>query len=262
MKQHRAVTSLAIIKPVLKWLMFPGTNLHARLRYRKLANFLVEFDDEGSATLDAGSGNGMLAYQSYLKGSKVLAVSIKDSEVDGCRKLFNEYLGISSERLSFEYGNLYELNQWTKRRFGQIICSETLEHIENDVEVCRSFWSLLEPGGVLHVCAPNADHPYNKQFPLDEDELGGHVRHGYTVETYRQLLEPLGFQIEQVVGLGGPIRQAFNRGIKETQGRFGAAAGLPLFLLALVALPFERRDVNPPVPFSIYVKARKPVEVV
>lgn len=250
----------AVCKLQFKWWLYPGINLHARLRYRRLP----EWFDSGQGAelrrvLDAGCGNGMLTYQSFRKGGTVIGISFKSGEVSGSKDLFNGYLGISGDRLRFEEGNLYELD-FPANHFDEIICVEVLEHLRRDVDVCRLFWETLKPGGALHVCAPNAEHPYNMAFPLDYEEKGGHVRPGYTELSYRKLLEPLGFELEKVVGLGGPIRQAFNRRIKETQARFGAGAGLPLFFLSLVALLFERHDVNPAVPFSIYIKARKPLE--
>jgi hypothetical protein len=107
----------------------------------------------------------------------------------------------------------------------------------------------------VHITTPNADHPYNRTFPLDLAEHGGHVRPGYTEASYRALLEPIGFRVEEVSGLGGPIRQAFNARIKAVQARFGAAAGLPLFVAALPWLPLDPEA--PRVPFSLYARARK-----
>lgn len=243
-----------------KWTFFPGTNLHARLRYRRLPIHFGESDRKSKRrVLDAGSGNGMLAYKAWAKGNQVLAVSIKSAEVAGCRNLFNQYLEIDQNELEFRECNLYALDLEAES-FDEVICSETLEHLLRDEEVCRTFWRLLKPGGMLHLCTPNAEHPYNKAFLLDYEEKGGHVRPGYTEESYRELLEPLGFEVEETMGLGGPIRQAFNRKIKELQSRLGAVAGLPLFLLALLVLPFERRDVSPTMPFSIYAKVGKPLE--
>lgn len=199
----------------------------------------------------------MLAYQAWKRRNRVVGVSFKASEVDGCRRLFNEYLAIPQSELSFREGNLYALD-FPPESFDEIICSETLEHLRRDDNVCQSFWRLLKPGGVLHLCAPNADHPYNVAFPLDPEETGGHVRPGYTLETYARLLEPIGFRVMASEGLGGPVRQWFNWRIKEVQARFGAWAGIPLFLLALPFLPFESRSREKAVPFSLYVRAVKP----
>jgi len=249
---------LAAFKLRLKWLLYPGINLHARLRHRSLPQYFGGSDDQGPRrVLDAGSGNGMLSYQSYRKGNTVIGVSFKSSEVVGSRKLFNDFLGIPEERLRFEEGNLYDL-EFPNDHFDEIICAEVLEHLRRDTEVCRSFWRILKPGGVLHICAPNAEHPYNATFPLDESESGGHVRAGYTWGSYRTLLEPIGFQLVEAVGLGGPVRQFFNWRIKEVQSRFGVIAGFPLFLSALPLLVFESRRHESERPFSLYVKAAKP----
>ena len=37
---------------------------------------------------------------------------------------------------------------------------------------------------------------------FDNSEDGGHVRDGYTLESYRKLLEPAGFRIEKSFGIG------------------------------------------------------------
>lgn len=232
-------------------------NLHARLRYHRLPRYFgAPRQGEVRRVLDAGSGNGMLAYRASLLGNQVLGVSFKTSEVTGSTTLFNEFLGIGTERLRFEEGNLYALKH-EDGAFDEIICAEVLEHLRRDGEVCASFHRLLKPGGVLHVCAPNADHPYNRDFPLDPDESGGHVRPGYTLESYRELLEPLGFVIEETARIGGPVRQWFNWRIKEIQARHGVLAGLPWFLVALPALWFESAAGERRMPFSLYVRARR-----
>ena len=241
----------------LKWLMYPGVNLHARLRYRRLPRYIAGSMDESSRrVLDAGSGNGMLSYQGFLKGNSVIGISFKSSEVAGCRQLFNRYLGIPKDRLEFLEGDLYELD-FPDNYFDEIVCAEVLEHLRDDASVCRAFWRMLKPGGVLHVCAPNAEHPYNATFPLDDHESGGHVRPGYTVASYRALLEPIGFEIVATVGLGGAVRQFFNSRIKNVQRRYGALAGFPLFVAALLVLPFESRRSERQMPFSIYIRAVK-----
>lgn len=235
---------------------YPGVNLHARDRYITLPKFFASVEPGSEMhVLDAGSGNGMLAYKSYRNGARVTGVSFRDEEVRKARDLFNVAKAIPSTHLRFEQKNLYELD-FPAGSFDEIICSEVIEHLQRDQFVCRKFFELLKPGGVLHLCAPNAEHPYNATFPLDKTESGGHVRPGYTLESYRALLEPLGFQITASAGLGGPVRQAFNRRIKEIQARVGAAAGVPLFF---VALPFLWIDRLTPlrVPFSLYVRARK-----
>lgn len=243
------------LRESLKWLLFPGLNLHARLRRRALSEYFGKAaPGEERLVLDAGCGNGMLSHQSYLRGNRVIGVSIKEQEVARCRRLFNEYLGIPEDRLRFRVTNLYDL-EGMSLQFDEIICSEVLEHIRRDKDVCRSFWNVLKPQGVLHLCAPNAEHPDNVSAVLDTEEAGGHVRPGYTMETYKALLEPLGFKITSCHGVGGPVRQYVNRRIillQEARRPWTAA------LLWCVALPFLWLDPGAPaMPFSLYIRAVK-----
>lgn len=249
------MTALTTARDSAKWLLFPGLNLHARLRNRVLPRYFGRpFKGEIRTVLDAGCGNGMLAYQAYLRGNRAVGISNKRGEVERNRRLFHGLLGVSDEHLRFEVGDLHELPA-LGMKFDEIICAEVLEHIADDRCVCRHFWSVLGTEGVLHLCCPNADHPDNRSAILDRDETGGHVRPGYTVESYRALLEPLGFQIKEVVGLGGPMRQWCNKRITRAQ----QLGGLPLGMIAFLPLwPMACCESSTPrVPYSLYVRAVK-----
>lgn len=242
----------------IKWLLFPGLNLHARLRHRRLPRYFGRpANGEDRLVLDAGCGNGMLAYQSYRLGNRVLGVSIKD-EVQRNQRLFHDHLGIPRERLDFRDVNLYDIES-LNQQFDEIICTEVLEHIRGDRQVCTSFFRILKPGGVLHLCCPNADHPYHRAYPLDPEERGGHVRSGYTYQSYRELLEPIGFELSPPIGLGGPLRQTCNVPITRSQELGGLWLGVPVFTLLAPLGSLDWGD--PPVPFSLYVQARRPDRV-
>ena len=238
----------------LRWWLFPGINLHARLRYHVLPACFRRASPAPLDVLDAGCGNGMLSYRSCRLGHRVLGVSIKQDEVLNCRRLFNDHLGIPVDRLRFESFNLYELDR-LGRQFDEIICSEVLEHLVRDAEVVQSFSRLLRPGGVLHLCAPNAEHPDNAASPLDPAESGGHVRPGYTLETYQSLLGPAGFQIVATQGIGGPIREFFNRRIIAIERKCGWVVAFLLFLVAQLLVWMDPAD--PRCPYSIYVRATR-----
>ena len=83
------------------------------------------------------------------------------------------------------------------------------------------------------------------------------MRAGYTEEDYRKLLEPVGFQVESVVGIGTPAVYYADRILRAIRNRLGDWAALPLFPIALPAVWLA--TLNPLVPFSLCVKAIKPV---
>jgi SAM-dependent methyltransferase len=196
----------------------------------------------------------MLTYQSYLRGNRAIGVSIKKGEVERNERLFNGYLSIPENRLSFRVHDLYEVES-LGMQFDQIICSEVLEHIRRDEALCHAFWRILKPGGLLHLCCPNAEHPDHVRYPLDPEELGGHVRPGYTAASYRALLEPIGFRLSEPVGLGGPMRQACNKRITAIQESFGLLPGVLFFAMFWPLQVFD--NAHPRVPYSLYVRATK-----
>jgi SAM-dependent methyltransferase len=203
-----------------KWALFPGLDLHTHCRYRFLPRF---FRSGAIDTLDAGCGNGALAYAAYRRGNRVLGVTIAEDQI--------------------------------RQKFDQIICTETLEHIARDKFVVEQFYDLLRDGGVLHLACPFSNHPFNRgRFDPDESN-GWHVRDGYTLESYRALLEPVGFRIVQSAGLGSPLLVKLDTAVRSVWNRSGTAVALPLFLLTW---PVQFLDyLNPRVPLSLYVQAVK-----
>lgn len=234
-----------------KEVIIPWVDLHTRCR----SYFLPKFFRSGEIdTLDAGFGNGALSYAAYKLGNRVLGVTYDPTQVQKAHTFFPA-LNTDPERLQFQVCNLYDLPK-VNRKFDQIICSETLEHIQKDDVIIKYFYEILKPGGVLHLCCPFALHPDNNLGRTNEPEDGGHVRDGYTLETYQKLLQPVGFEIVKNAGLGSPLLVALDKLIVAVRMKLGDIAALPLFFLSL---PLQRLDyLNPSVPFSLYVQAIKP----
>src|SRR5881296_2631908 len=170
-------------------LIMPGADLFTRRRVR-----LKRYWQTGSRrVLDAGSGNGWFSYLAVRSGATVVAVNMDEGQVKKAIRFYNKTFGIPTDRLEFRLLNLYNV-ETIPGSFDEIICYETLEHIKRDTEVCSSFFRMLRPNGILHLCCPNADHPRWRNEWLDDKEGGYHVRAGYTLKTYQELLEPLGFR--------------------------------------------------------------------
>ena len=238
------------LKLIAKGIFFPGLDLHTRCRYRFLDEFIQPGDIE---TLDAGCGNGALSYLAYRKGNRILGVTFAPREVSDTMALFR-YRGIPPERIDIRQMNIYDLRS-LNRRFDQIICSETLEHIKHDREVVQMFADLLKPGGRLILCCPHALHPEHKLGRTDEPETGYHVRDGYTFESYAAILDSAGLQVLQRIGLGSPVVCKLDRWLRGLRNKVGDAGAFPVFLLFLPFMWLDYRD--PKMPFSVAVVAEK-----
>ncbi|MDH3975268.1 MAG: class I SAM-dependent methyltransferase [Deltaproteobacteria bacterium] len=237
---------------MIRWFFFPGLDLHTRNR-----TSLCYFWSKGERNvLDAGSGNGYFSWLAYKSGATVVAMNCEEKQIEKANSFFIDYLGENSEKLIFEQKNLYQLND-ENRVFDEIICYEVLEHIKNDSFVCEQFYRILRPGGTLHLCCPNSSHPRHKSETLDLEEMGGHYRPGYSEEDYHKLLLPIGFHIEVIVGLGPSALYYADAILRKIRSHTGDAFALPLFSLFYPFIKFAR--FNPNLPFSIYVKATKPV---
>jgi SAM-dependent methyltransferase len=244
------MSSLLSINPnFLRYLALPGTDIFTRRRTALEKYWLTG----KRKVLDAGFGNGWFAYRAYKSGATVTALAIGPDLIRKAKALYNGYLGIPEDRLSFREMNLYDVAELDDT-FDEIICYEALEHIRSDAAICRGFRQLLRPGGVLHLCCPNSEHPRWRRETLDLAESGGHVRHGYTEQSFRELLEPIGFRIDHAEGVGGSfivfIQEKLQAPLRRICGELGAA------FVAALAAPFVAWDRPfPGVPFSIYVRA-------
>jgi len=235
----------------MRSLIYPGLDLHVRDRAR-LAQFWMTGTRD---VLDAGSGNGYFSWLAYRSGAHVTAWNYDAGQVEKAREFLVDYSGADPTRLRFEHRNLYELES-EDRRFDEIICFEVLEHLRRDEFVLAQFSRVLRPGGVLHLCCPNSEHPRHQAEVLDLHESGGHVRAGYTEAAYRALLSRAGLEVECVVGIGSHGLYVADKLLRRLRNAAGDIAALPLLPLAL---PFVwASGLNPPVPFSIYTLARKP----
>jgi SAM-dependent methyltransferase len=231
-------------------LLYPGLDLHTRNRAS-----LCRFWRSGARdVLDAGCGNGYFSWLAYRSGARVVGLNIDAAQVAKADDFLLGYRRADRARLRFEQRNLYELAQET-RQFDEIICYEVLEHLKDDAGVVRQFFRILRPGGVLHLCCPNRLHARHQAEILDHDEKGGHVRAGYTEEDYRRLLEPAGFAIDRIAGIGPRSLYFADELLRRVRNRVGDIGALPLLPFALPVVWLARTD--PRAPFSLYVRAVK-----
>lgn len=228
----------------------PGTNLftHRRVMLKKY------WLNGHRNVLDAGSGNGWFSYLAYKTGANVTAVNISEDQVKKAKKFYNDWLGIHENKIMFINLNLYNLKELDKK-YDEIICFETLEHIKDDKSVCKHFWDRLNVNGVLHLCCPYSQHTKWKNEDLDLNESGYHVRAGYTLKTYKELLEPIGFEIQVVEGMGDKYLVSVHLLLQKLQKHIPNIFYVPITFVFLPLVWFDGNKLD--CPYSIYVKAIK-----
>jgi len=82
-------------------------------------------------------------------------------------------------------------------QFSCVVCSEVLEHIEEDEAALREMRRVLKPGGSLILTVP-AHHRY---WGFD-DEFAGHQRR-YDLPDFYRKIRALGFEIPKTVKMAG-----------------------------------------------------------
>ena len=140
----------------------------------------------GQRLFEAGAGIGNLSHM-LIHRERLLLV---DHELEYVNMLADRYGWRPNVRV--EHGDLTEpelYDAFLKERVDTILCSNVLEHLEEDRLVLENMHRTLQPGGHCIILAPAERWLYNG---LDE-ELG-HVRR-YTRGELRDKMQAAGFEI-------------------------------------------------------------------
>lgn len=157
-------------------------------------------------TLDAGCGNGAFAFYASSIGNQAIGVCF---DKPSCQTMQSRAVRVGMNNTKFIQGDLRTLDQWGDRlgKFDQIICFETIEHIQNDKKLIADLSHLLNPKGRLLLTTP-----YKHYKPLLGDHLascedGGHVRWGYTHREIKALFQEYGLEVTTESYISGFISQ-------------------------------------------------------
>ena len=140
-----------------------------------------------------------------------------------------------------------------KNKFDTVLCSEVLEHLQDDNLALKILYSLLKPNGILVVDVPAFPFLLSKF-----DIMHGHFRR-YTKNTISKIVVNAGFTIEEirywnVFGFFGWLffLKIFNLGLKEsTNSFFSSFMGNFLKIESKIKFPFG---------LNILLKAKKSMQ--
>jgi len=163
--------------------------------------------------LDAGSGFGQYTFfiSSKNRKWKITGVDVKDEQIDDCNNFFGE---IGRNNVSFAVADLVSYRK--PEAYNMILSVDVMEHILEDVEVFKNFYTSLKSSGMLLISTPSDqggsdvhDHDHANSF-IDE-----HVRDGYNIEEIRQKLQEAGFsKTEAYYDYGAPGKISWKLSMK------------------------------------------------
>jgi 2-polyprenyl-6-hydroxyphenyl methylase / 3-demethylubiquinone-9 3-methyltransferase len=109
-----------------------------------------------SSVLDLGCGRGFYANAISKLGNNKIQVTALDNNY--------KYLEVAKKssqntKIKFIEGDA-ENTGLSSNKFDVIICSELLEHVDNDNLVLNEVYRITKPGGVLLISVPNANYPW------------------------------------------------------------------------------------------------------
>lgn len=183
--------------------------VEADLAFRRRCETVIEYLDAGpdDTILDCGCGYGFyLRLLDDLTGAAIVGLDPDPDRLDQCRLQLGD-----RSRISFIRGDAQDL-PFAAASFSHAVCSEVLEHLDDDRAAMAELFRVLRPGGSLALTVPSADYPAAWDpinFALERTvkrHLGGERpwsgiwyghRRLYTMDQLRALAVGAGFVVEE-----------------------------------------------------------------
>jgi len=142
----------------------------------------------GQRVLDVGGGTGSLLHY-FDACQQRYALDISEDCVTKLQQLFSV-----SQNVQVVLGDIVEpavQQQFLNAGIDSILCTNVLEHVEDDLSMLQAFHNILAPlGGCLGILVPAHQQIYGTM-----DQLAGHYRR-YSQSLLLERLKSVGFSIE------------------------------------------------------------------
>ncbi len=169
--------------------------------YRIIFSVVNKYLKGKKKILDIGCGAGTISLYLANIGNEVLGIDISQNAINSCNESakFLGFRNINFERITFP-------DKVPSGQFDYIICSEVLEHLENDDLALKKIYALLKPEGVAVISTPSKNAPlYKLGFAKKFDERVGHLRR-YTLQELVSKCKKNNFSILETKKTEGILR--------------------------------------------------------
>jgi len=173
-----------------------------RSRYRILLNLVKQYTSVDNSILDCGCGTGNFLNLLVQQGFKNLSGS--DFSAEALALSRNKFRG-PLHRI-----DLTQESDFQNIKYDAIVCSEVLEHIEDDQLAINNLHNSLNSGGVLLISVP-----FSMKYWSPHDDFSGHVRR-YENDGLEEKLKKAGFVILESFGWGNLIYPVYHRLLTKT----------------------------------------------
>jgi len=140
---------------------------------------------EGKKILEVGCGNGNLI--------KLLSNTNNDLSGSDFSEDYLKKAKIKNTGVEFFKGDLTDQDFWKpyENSFDTVICSEVIEHLEQDKTALDIIFSILKPNGIVVITVPALSLLYS-----DFDTKVGHYRR-YSKTDLTKIVKESGFKVEK-----------------------------------------------------------------
>ncbi len=145
----------------------------------------VDFDrlavKEGNIVLDAGCGFGRHSVEFISRGARVVSMDLDMESLRQTRFAIEEMKKVNKKASSSGYmahvGDALNL-PFKDNTFDRIICSEVMEHVDNDFKACGELARVLKKNGMIAITVPTffSEQIYDVLTHEYYTSPGGHVR--------------------------------------------------------------------------------------
>ena len=169
--------------------------------YRIIIAVINKYLRGAKKVLDIGSGAGTICFYLGSKEKDILGIDISQNAIAACKKSteFLKLRNVDFQRMNFPH-------EVPNSRFDLIICSEVLEHLEDDNLAVEKIYSLLNKGGIAIISTPSKNAPlYKLGLAKKFDDRVGHLRR-YKLDELVNKCRDVGFTILETKKTEGILR--------------------------------------------------------
>jgi len=167
--------------------LFGLPHLGLRIRMKYIIDLLNP--RKGEKTLDAGCGPGISSMYLAKIGLHMYGADLSNEKIENAKRI-SKKLNIN---VKFSTISITQL-PYEDEMFDKLICTEVLEHVENDRQVMKELTRVLRNNGSFILSVP-ADNSFNKKNMV----RFGHVRAGYSMDDINGLARTHNLKIIKTV---------------------------------------------------------------